>query len=109
MSNITASAAVVTWLPGPTNTSRYRILVTYTNSSTYVVLEKNITQQPFSYTYQLENLSSGSRYDVTVFAIKCDRDVYNPQEVSFYTSEWRSGLCFGFVIISASRCCVVLI
>lgn len=82
MSNVTASSAVLTWLPGPDEISSYRLEVR--NSTGDKVLTENMS---LNLNYTLGNLSAGFKYTVTVFAVKCDRDIDNPQNVNFYTSE----------------------
>ncbi|KAF3697924.1 Fibronectin [Channa argus] len=78
VTNVTASAALLTWLPGPNGTSEYRLEVTPINGSQ----TKKVT---LDLSYKLEGLTAGSGYMVKVFAIKCERDINNPQEANFYT------------------------
>ncbi|XP_070711322.1 uncharacterized protein [Pempheris klunzingeri] len=74
MTQVTSVSANITWLPGPNNTSHYRVVVNKT-------VEENVTDL----TYGLVGLTAGAHYSVQVFPVKCMRDL-NPQEISFYTT-----------------------
>nr|XP_020441557.1 receptor-type tyrosine-protein phosphatase eta-like [Monopterus albus] len=74
-SNVTSSSASLAWQPGPGNISHYRLEVNG---------DKNVTCDNLTYHLDLDSLTPGTRYEVKVFAVKCERDL-NPQVVSFYT------------------------
>ncbi|XP_040886707.1 receptor-type tyrosine-protein phosphatase eta [Toxotes jaculatrix] len=75
VTNVTTGNATLSWLMGPGNISHYRVEVRGD-----ITMTLNLT----NLTYDLLNLTAGTRYSVHVFPVKCDRDL-NPQEVTFYT------------------------
>ncbi|XP_044039674.1 receptor-type tyrosine-protein phosphatase eta-like isoform X2 [Siniperca chuatsi] len=76
VANVTNESAVLTWLPGPGNISHYRLEVKD---------GKNLSENLTDLTYDLVDLTAGTKYFVQVFPVKCDRNL-NPQEVAFYTT-----------------------
>lgn len=80
--NVTANSALLTWLPGPGVINYYRLEVTNLTGGNMLTQNMGLTLK-----YSLRDLSAGYKYTVTVFAVKCGRDIDDPQKTSFYTSE----------------------
>ena len=74
-----ATTATVSWeTPTPSeNISSYRVEVQGGGS-----LNISVDSSP----YQISNMTPGTKYEVRVFAVKCDREL-NSQNISFITSE----------------------
>lgn len=77
VTNRTSESAILTWLPGPGNISHYRVEVRANNEVRQF--------QTDDLTYDLVNLTAGTRHSVQVFPVKCERDL-NPPEDTFYTT-----------------------
>ncbi|XP_034020149.1 fibronectin-like [Thalassophryne amazonica] len=73
VSNVTSSSATLSWLAGPGNISYYRLDV---NDLTIPSLANR--------TYDLVNLTAGTKHSVQVFSVKCGRH-FSPQNVTFYS------------------------
>ncbi|XP_034425247.1 receptor-type tyrosine-protein phosphatase H-like [Hippoglossus hippoglossus] len=72
---VTTSGATFTWQPVAGGISHYRVEV-----GGGIHLTANSTDL----TYDLSNLTAGTRYSIQVFPVKCERTL-NPQVVTFYT------------------------
>ncbi|XP_054880431.1 receptor-type tyrosine-protein phosphatase H-like [Poeciliopsis prolifica] len=78
VSNITSSSAALQWDQGPGDISHYRFEAFSLQDSW------NITKDMHNLNYTLDKLTPGTGYKITVFAVKCGRDL-NPLNGSFYT------------------------
>ena len=73
-----ATTATLSWeTPTDQNISSYRVEVQGGGS-----LNVSVDSSP----YQISNMTPGTKYEVRVFAVKCDREL-NSQNISFITSE----------------------
>lgn len=79
VTEIRASSASLSWLPAPGDIQYYRVEIT--GDQAWVVNESNLT-----FSLDLDNLTAGTGYNISVFPVKCDRDL-NSQNRTFYTSE----------------------
>ncbi|XP_014844800.1 PREDICTED: fibronectin-like [Poecilia mexicana] len=78
VSNITSSSAALQWDQGPGDISHYRFEA-FSREGSW-----NVTKNMHNLSYTLDNLIPGTGYVITVFAVKCERDL-NPLNGSFYT------------------------
>ncbi|KAM9406752.1 receptor-type tyrosine-protein phosphatase eta isoform 1-T4 [Salvelinus alpinus] len=78
VTNKTLHNATLSWTRGPGDISGYRVEVKSTDYNL------TLNHSSLNQTYDLSNLTAGTKYRVQVFPIKCGRDL-NPQNVSFYT------------------------
>ncbi|XP_064184888.1 receptor-type tyrosine-protein phosphatase beta [Anguilla rostrata] len=75
ISNVTLSSMTVSWMAGPGNIALYRVEVRG---------DIHLTENTTDLIMNFYNLTSGTKYRVQVFPVKCERDL-NPQNVTFYT------------------------
>lgn len=93
----TSNSSILTWRSGPGNITHYRVEVTEGDN----MLKRNFTTEDL--TFDLNSLTPGTRYSIQVFAVKCTRDL-NPQEDTFYTSEFTS-ICKTCILFKYTSTC----
>ncbi|XP_061089550.1 receptor-type tyrosine-protein phosphatase eta-like [Conger conger] len=75
VSNVTVDSMTVSWMAGPGDIKLYRVEVRG---------DIHLTENTTNLTMNFSDLTSGTKYRVQVFPVRCDRDL-NPKNVTFYT------------------------